>query len=274
MGGGGALIFGVHPVREALRASPAEVREVWLAREAARTRLAPLRSEAEALGVPLALRDRSELSRLVGHDRHQGVVARLAGLPAYTDIEVLLARVAADRAAGRPALLVLLDSIVDPQNLGAIIRSAEGAGAQGVVIQRHRAVGLTPAVVRASAGAAHHLFVARATNLVAAMERLAEAGIWTVGAVAAEPGEPSSRRPVEAYDEADLSGDLAIVIGAEGRGLRRLVAERCDRLVTIPLAGRISSLNASAAAAVLLFEARRQQRRAAKAAGSSGAGPP
>ncbi len=258
--GGGTLIYGVHPVQEALRASPGEVREVWFAREAAHTRLAPLVRFAEALGVPRALSDRSEISRLVGHDRHQGVVARLAGPPAYADLEALLARVAADRAAGRPALLVLLDSVVDPQNFGAIIRSAEGAGTQGVVIPKNRAVGLTPAVVRASAGAAHHLPVARVTNLVAAMERLAEAGIWTVGAVA-EPGEPSSRRAVEAYDEADLSGDLAIVIGAEGRGLRRLVAERCDRFVTIPLAGRISSLNASAAAAVLLFEARRQQRR-------------
>lgn len=253
---GPALIAGVHPVHEALLAAPAEVREVLVAREGEARRLAPIRQAAAAAGVPVTLRDRADLTRLVGHDRHQGVVARLRGLPAYVALEDLLARVEADRAAGRPALLVLLDGIVDPQNLGAIVRSAEGAGAQGVVIPRDRAAGLTAATVRASAGAAHHLPVARVTNLVAAMATLADHGIWTVGTIA-----PGSTHAVEPYDEADLAGDLALVIGAEGRGLRRLVAERCDRLVTIPLHGRVASLNASAAAAVLLFEAQRQRRR-------------
>lgn len=255
-GEGPALVAGVHSVHEALLASPGEVREVLVAREAEPGRLAPIRQAAADAQVPVVLRDRSDLTRLVGHDRHQGVVARLRGLPAYVSLEDLLTRVEADRAAGRPVLLVLLDGIVDPQNVGAIVRSAEGAGAQGVVVPKDRAAGLTPAVVRASAGAAHHLPVARVTNLVAAMATLAEHGIWSVGTVAR--GEVG--RPVEPYDEADLSGDLALVIGAEAKGLRRLVAERCDRLVTIPLHGRIASLNASAAAAVLLFEARRQRR--------------
>ncbi len=256
-GSGPALIAGVHPVHEALRAAPAEVREVLVAREAEASRLAPIRDAAAAHGVPVAARDRADLTRLVGHDRHQGVVARLRGLPGYVTFEDLLERVDVDRAAGRAALLVLLDGIVDPQNLGAIVRSAEAAGAQGVVVPKDRAVGLTPAVVRASAGAAHHLPVARVTNLVAAMAALAEHGVWTVGTVAPDAEE----RAVESYDEADLAGDVALVIGAEGRGLRRLVAERCDRLVTIPLHGRVASLNASAAAAVLLFEVRRQRRR-------------
>lgn len=254
---GPAWIAGVHPVHEALLAAPAEVREVLVAREAEARRLAPIRQAAAAAGVPVALRDRTDLTRLVGHDRHQGVAARLRGLPGYVALEDLLARVEADRAAGRPALLVLLDGIVDPQNLGAIIRSAEGAGAQGVVIPRDRAVGLTAAAVRASAGAAHHLPVARVTNLVAAMATLADRGVWSVGTVAPGPGAGEG---AQAYHEADLAGDLALVVGAEGRGLRRLVAERCDRLVTIPLHGRVASLNASAAAAVLLFEAQRQRR--------------
>lgn len=259
--GPGAAVYGVHPVLEALRAAPTDVLEVWVAREADRTRLAPVRGEAAAAGVPVVVRDRADLTRLVGHDRHQGVVARLHGLPAYVDLEDLVARVEADRVAGRAALLVLLDGIVDPQNLGAIIRSAEGAGAQGAVIPRDRAAGLTPAAIRASAGAAHHLPVARVTNLVSAMARLGEAGVWTVGTVApaGEAGGTGGR--VEAYDAVDLTGDVAIVIGAEEKGLRRLVAERCDRLVTIPLRGRVGSLNASAAAAVLLFEAQRQRRR-------------
>ncbi len=244
---------------EALRASPGEVREVWLARGTSGERLAPLRAEAAAAGIRLVERPREDLSRLVGHERHQGAVARLARPPAYADLEELIRRVESDRAAGTPALLVLLDGIVDPQNLGAIIRSAEAAGAQGVVIPKDRAAGLTPAVARASAGAVHHLPVARVTNLVAAMARLGEAGVWTVGAVLEGSG-PAAGRPVVPYDEADLGDDNALVIGSEGRGLRRLVVERCDRLVTIPMAGKVGSLNASAAAAVLLFEARRQRR--------------
>jgi 23S rRNA (guanosine2251-2'-O)-methyltransferase len=254
-----AVVAGVHSVHEALLASPAEVREVWVAREAAPARLAAIREAAAAAGVPLLVRDRLHLTRLVGHDRHQGVAARLAGLPEYASLDALLSRVEADRAAGRAALLVLLDGVVDPQNLGAIVRSAEAAGAQGVVVPKDRAAGLTPAAVRASAGAAYHLPVARVTNLVAAMATLDGAGVWTVGTVA--PDDPrAAGRGVEAYDRADLTADVAIVIGAEGRGLRRLVAERCDRLVTIPLAGRAASLNASAAAAVVLFEALRQRR--------------
>ena len=182
-----------------------------------------------------------ELTELARSPDHQGVVAEVDPYP-YAGEDEPLRR--------DDPLVVALDQVQDPRNLGAICRAAEGAGASGVVIPARRAAGVTPAVCKASAGAVEHLAIARVTNLVRWLERAKSAGAWVYGADARAPS---------AYTAADLRGPLVLVLGGEGGGLRRLVAERCDALVSISLAGRVESLNVGAAAAVLLFEARRQR---------------
>jgi 23S rRNA (guanosine2251-2'-O)-methyltransferase len=174
--------------------------------------------------------------------RNQGAVALVAA-KAYASLEEILA------AAGNP-FLVLLDEVEDPQNLGAIIRTAECAGADGLILPERRSAGLTQTVLTISAGAVEHLPVSRVTNLGRAMEELKERGLWLVGT---EPGHQ------EMWFEFDYTGPTGIVLGSEGRGLRRLIREKCDRLLSVPLFGRVNSLNVSAAAAVFLFEVARQR---------------
>jgi len=183
----------------------------------------------------------SELSRLAGSPDHQGVVAEVDPYP-YADPESLL--------AGPDALVVALDQVQDPHNLGAVCRSAEAVGAAGLVIPSRRSAAVTAAVCKASAGAVEHLPVARVPNLVDWLIRAKDSGAWIYGA---EQGAPAS------YTQADLSGRLVLVLGSEGRGLRRRVSATCDLLISIPVHGRVASLNVSAAAAVLLFEAARQR---------------
>jgi 23S rRNA (guanosine2251-2'-O)-methyltransferase len=183
----------------------------------------------------------SELSRLAGSPDHQGVVAEVDPYP-YADPESLL--------AGPDALVVALDQVQDPHNLGAVCRSAEAVGAAGLVIPSRRSAAVTAAVSKASAGAVEHLPVARVPNLVDWLIRAKDSGAWIYGA---EQGAPA------AYTQADLSGKLVLVLGSEGRGLRRRVSATCDLLISIPVHGRVASLNVSAAAAVLLFEAARQR---------------
>jgi 23S rRNA (guanosine2251-2'-O)-methyltransferase len=163
----------------------------------------------------------------------------------YSGLEEIL-------AAPAP-LLVVLDSVTDPRNLGAVLRAADGAGASGVVVPKDRAVGVTPAAVKASAGASEHVRVSRETNLRRALETMKEADVWTYAA------EDAASVRTTAYTDLDLSGPVALVLGSEGRGVRRLVREGCDGVVSIPMGGAVSSLNVSVAAAVLLFEARRQR---------------
>ena len=206
--------------------------------------LAALAKQAGAVVVPV---DRRKLDMMSTTKAHQGVIALVAAREYFT-IDDLLEE-AAQR--GENALLVICDELTDPHNLGAIIRSAECAGAHGVIIPKRRSVGLTATVAKASAGAVEYMKVARVTNINAAMDELKEKGVWIFG-TAAEGSIPM-------YD-ADLTGPTAIVIGSEGDGMSRLVQKNCDVTVHIPMKGQISSLNASAAASILLYEAVRQRR--------------
>jgi 23S rRNA (guanosine2251-2'-O)-methyltransferase len=195
---------------------------------------------ADAAGVPVKNVPRAQIEELARGGAHQGVVARVAPYP-YSDPGEIL--------AVPDPLIVVLDSVTDPRNLGAVLRAVDGAGATGVVIPKDRAVGVTAAAVKASAGASEHVPVARETNLRRAIDWMKKAGVWVYAA------------EVEGttYTELDLSGPVALVLGSEGRGVRRLVREGCDGAVSIPMLGAVESLNVSAAAAVLLYEARRQR---------------
>lgn len=239
------LLEGRNAVAEALRAGRT-IDKVFLAEGAADHGLRRLASLAREAGAVVTAVDRRKLDQMSPTGAHQGIVA-MAAAHDYSTLDDMLA-LAAER--GEPPLLVLCDELSDPHNLGAIIRSAECAGAHGVVIPKRRSVALTAVVAKAAAGALEYMPVARVTNLSAAIETLQKKGLWVFG-TAAEGATPLYK--------ADLRGPAAIVIGAEGNGMSRLVAERCDDKVSIPLRGRISSLNASAAAAVLLYEALRQR---------------
>jgi 23S rRNA (guanosine2251-2'-O)-methyltransferase len=240
-------IEGRHPVREALRAGR-PLRRLYVAKPAASSpAMRDLLGEARRRGVPVHEVAPAVIDRLAKTRTPQGVIA-IAAAHAVVDLDDVLA---VSHVRGEAPFLLLLDGIEDPGNLGAIIRSAEAAGVHGVVIPRRRAAGITPTVVAASAGAIEHVPVAQVPNLAAAIQRLKDAGIWVMGA---DPGAQD-----EIFD-VSLAPPLALVIGGEGRGLSRLVRERCDRLVRIPMHGETSSLNASVAAGIVLFEARRQMR--------------
>jgi 23S rRNA (guanosine2251-2'-O)-methyltransferase len=231
------IIYGLRPVIEVLRSKRREVHEVLDSVGDKK-----ISSEATARGVAVKRVPRDRIEEMAQGGMHQGVMAQVGAYP-YSGLEEIL--VAPD------PLVVVLDGVTDPRNLGAVLRVADGAGVSGVVVPKDRAAGVTPAAVKASAGASEHVRVARETNLRRALEKMKEAGMW---AYAAEGGARSS-----AYPNLDLSGPVAFVLGSEGRGLRRLVREGCDGAVSIPMHGAVSSLNVSVAAAVLLFEARRQR---------------
>lgn len=237
------ILYGINPVREALRAG--RVDRLTVADRQDR-RLRELLDEARALGVPVEVAARADLDRRARGGVHQGVLARVAD-PAPWTVEDLV-----HRAAGAP-LLVVLDGIEDPHNVGAILRSCDAAGVDGVVRQTRRAAALDGVAAKASAGAIAHVRLAEVVNIARALEELKGLGVWTVGL--ASGAERS-------YDEVDLSGPVAVVLGAEGTGLRRLVRESCDWLVRIPMGGHVDSLNVSVAAGIVLFEALRQRRRA------------
>ncbi len=234
------VIYGVRPVIEALRGPRREVFEVL---EAAGN--AEVARAAGASGVPVKRVDRARIEELADGGVHQGVVARVGPYP-YSGLDEIL-------AAPDPLVLVL-DGITDPRNLGAILRVADGAGASGVVMPKDRAVGVTAAAVKASAGAGEHVRVARETNLRRAIDRMKKNGLWVY---AAEGGAEGGGTPY--YYALDLTGPVALVMGSEGRGIRRLVREGCDGALSIPMLGAIESLNVSVAVAVLLYEARRQR---------------
>ncbi|MEW5761900.1 MAG: 23S rRNA (guanosine(2251)-2'-O)-methyltransferase RlmB [Bacillota bacterium] len=236
------MICGRNPVREALRAGR-PLHKLLLARDGGGV-LREIAALARARGVPVQFADRAALDRAAGGVRHQGVVCFAAPV-AYADLDDVV-------AGKKDPFLVALAGVQDPQNLGAVIRTAEAAGADGVVIPARRAAGVTPAVARASAGAVAHLPIARVPNLAQSLGRLKEKGLWVVGA---DPQAPT------VYWDADLGGALVLVIGGEEAGLGRSVREACDLLVRVPMVGKVGSLNASVAAALLIYEAFRQRRR-------------
>ncbi len=237
-------IEGRRPVSEALAAGRS-IRKLLVARTA-RGSLREIVGAARGRNIPVQEVDPRWLDRIARTPAHQGVIALAAPRPTV-DVEDLLA---AARARGEAPLVILLDGIQDPQNAGAIIRVAEAAGAHGVVLQARRASGLTAAVARASAGAVEHLPVAQVTNFARTIKFLQRQGLWVAGA------DPAG----DDLYTTELAPPLALVIGSEGRGLSRLVRESCDRLVAIPMSGRVASLNAATAAAVVLFEVRRRLR--------------
>lgn len=258
----GRTIYGMMPVLEALRGKR-HVRQILLARSAggATHRLV---EEAARAGVPITPATKEELTRRLGHAGHQGVLALLersapqtrdAPAAAPREGEVAPAAEVADmlelaRSRGEPPLILVLDHIVDPQNLGALIRSAHALGAHGVVIPKDRAAPVTAAVVRASAGAALHVPIARVVNVKHALAELAEAGVWSAAAVLDGAPLYATR----------LDGPLALVIGSEGKGVSPSVAGRCDHRVSIPLSAGFDSLNASVAGGIFLYEVLRQRR--------------
>lgn len=243
----GEILAGPHVILEALRAGRRTLRRIWLARHEQRGIMVPILRLARERGVPVEVRPRADLDRLMVGGPHQGILAEAGPFP-YAEPEEI---VGSALRAPEPAFLVVLDGIQDPQNLGAILRTAEAAGAHGLILPRDRAVGVTPAAVRASAGATEHLAVARVTNLAAFLGWVKSQGIWVVGA------DPAGGRLLYSVD---LREPLALVLGGEGRGLRPLVKSRCDVQVRIPLSGSVTSLNASSAAAVCIFEVIRQRR--------------
>jgi 23S rRNA (guanosine2251-2'-O)-methyltransferase len=229
------LVYGRRPVHEVIR-GPREVLELWATERALRAE--PWLRDS---GVRVQVKAERELNALAGTQDHQGVVARVEPYR-YAD---------AREIAARPApLIAVLDSVTDPQNLGAVVRSAEGAGASGVILPAHNSARVTAAVCRASAGAVEHVPVAVVKNLARYLGEIKGPQLW-VWAAAGDAAKPMW--------EADLSGGVALVLGAEGKGLRPLVRRTCDDAVSIPLAGRVGSLNVSVAAALLLYEARRQR---------------
>jgi 23S rRNA (guanosine2251-2'-O)-methyltransferase len=239
-------LTGIHAVREALEAGR-PLDRIVIAKGRQDTRVEQIVQLARRQGVSVRFEDRGQLDRLANSKDHQGVVAVTASRPAST-LEDILAE--ANRSA-RKGLIVLLDGVEDPHNLGAIIRTALAAGAHGVVIPERRAAGLTDTVARSSAGALAHLPVAKVTNLSRAMEELKEAGYWLVGL---------DERAEKNYTEVDFTSPVGIVLGSEGQGLHELTRKRCDSLVSLPTSGPVKSLNVSVAAGVVLFEALRQRR--------------
>lgn len=238
------VVYGINPVLEALRAGRVAVLRVG-ARGDGRVR--ELLALAERRRVRVEQVERDLLDRLAGGGVHQGVVADVEDAARDYGIGELV------RTAAAAPLIVVLDGIEDPHNLGAILRTADAAGADGVVMQQRRSAALGGAAAKASAGAIAHVRMAHVVNVARALDELKDAGVWTIG-LAGEASTP--------YDAVDWTLPSAVVLGAEGTGLRRLVRERCDRLAAIPMHGHVGSLNVSVAAGVVLFEALRQRRRA------------
>jgi 23S rRNA (guanosine2251-2'-O)-methyltransferase len=241
-----APLFGRHPVLELLRAESRRVDELAILAEGRGPALQELLNLARSLGVKVSFRTRDQLSAMAGTPHHQGVVARVAAA-SYADLDDLLA-VPAER--GERPFFLALDRVQDPRNLGAVLRSAEAMGAHGVLLSKHHSAGLTPAAARSATGAAEWVRVARVPNLVQSLEILKKEGVWLMGTVV--------RGGVAPWD-ADLTGPVCLVLGAEGEGLRPLIARTCDFLLTVPMRGRLGSLNVAAVAAVVCYEVLRQR---------------
>ena len=240
----GEFIYGYHPVREALRAGRRKFRDVYISKTGRSPRFGEIRSLAAAARVSVQQVPEEQIESMAGVPSHQGVCAA-AGEYRCTDLNRLLTK---SRTAA--PLILLLDQIVDPQNLGALIRTAYCAGLDGVIFTKDRSAGPTPAVSKASAGAMEHISLTRVTNMVTTIKTLKKAGIWVAGLDSWEG---------HSLYTSDLTGPLAMVIGSEEKGIRSLVKKNCDFLLAVPQTGRIDSLNASVAGGVVMYEAFRQR---------------
>ena len=249
------VLYGLHPVEEALKAGRRRFDHVLVARERDDDRLARLVADCRQAGVRVRQEAREQLTQLAGTPTHQGVVALVRPQESLALEDLFEPTVG---PASR--LLLALDGVEDPQNLGALLRVADGAGVDGVVLTERRSAPLSPVAIKASAGAAEHLRIARVVNLVRALEDLKRQNIWVIGL---------DERGASDYDQFDFTGDCVLVLGREGAGLHDLVRRTCDHLLRIPMAGGVSSLNVSAAGAVVLYEAFRQRRNATDARPSS-----
>jgi|SRR5579864_1070992 len=239
------VIFGIHAVQEALTARGRGFEYIAVAQGRGDERIQRIVRLCREASVPVRSLTRDQLTRLAGTANHQGVAA-VTAQKRYSDLEQLLAA-----KRGQHTLLLVLDGIEDPHNLGALIRTAEGAGVDGIVLPERRAVGVTPMVVKASAGASEHLPISKVTNIGRALEELKSRNIWTVGV---------DERAPKTYDELDYKMECALVLGAEGHGLHEQIRKKCDFLVSIPMLGKVASLNVSVAGAIVMYEVARQRR--------------
>jgi 23S rRNA (guanosine2251-2'-O)-methyltransferase len=242
------LLYGIHPVYEALVARRRKFDEIYLQIGKKTGRLAQLETLAAARGIPVVLLESADLKSLVGASGHQGAAAKVDRY-SLTSVSDILQTV---KDKEGPHFLLMLDNVLDPQNLGAIVRTALGVGIGGVILPKDRSAGPTPAVCKASAGALEHIYLSRVTNLVQTIKQCKKSGIWIIG-LDKDAGQ-------SVYD-CELTGSIAIVLGGEQKGLRPLVKKNCDFLVSIPQTGAVDSLNASVAAAVAMYEALRQRRK-------------
>lgn len=241
------IIYGINPVLEALKSHPEYFKDIFIASGRIDRSAEKIKKIAGQLGIKCKTIEKSEIEKLAGSLHHQGVAATLSEFQ-YADIEDILN---VWKSSGEKALILILDCIQDPQNLGSLIRTANASGAHGVIIPKDRAAEVTPAVVKASAGAVEHTLVCRETNIASTIDELKERGIWAIGI------ETGSRQDIYSFD---MNADIAVVIGSEGKGIRRLVKEKCDVCLHIPMKGDISSLNAAVAGGIALFEVVRQRR--------------
>jgi len=239
------VIYGIHAVEEALRSRGRAFEYVAVARDRKDAKLQAVVAACREAGVAVRFEPREQLTRLAKTQTHQGVVA-VAAQKKYDDLESVL-----EARRGQWAFVLMLDGVEDPHNLGALLRTADAAGVDGVVIPERRAVGVNATVVKASAGASEHVPVAKVTNLARTLEEIKARNVWTVGL---------DERGGKSYDEIDYKMDCALVLGAEGHGLHEQVRKKCDFLVSIPMLGKVPSLNVSVAGAVVMYEVARQRR--------------
>lgn len=240
------IIYGIHAVESALRNDPDNLGTIWLESRSRNERLRDLQKILAERGLKARAADSKQLDKLAANARHQGVVAEYFSVEHYTENDLYDVL---DRSNNTPFLLVL-DGVTDPHNLGACLRSADAVGVQAVIAPRDNAASLTPTVRKVASGAAETVPFIPVTNLARTLDSLKERGIWITG---------TSDQATQTLYQADLAGSLAIVMGAEGKGMRRLTAERCDFLISLPMRGQVSSLNVSVATGVCLYEALRQR---------------
>jgi 23S rRNA (guanosine2251-2'-O)-methyltransferase len=240
------IIYGIHPLQEALKSSHLQIEKILIGTQTLHPPLQSILEIANTREIPVTFTTRESLDRMTKGGVHQNVVGLVKETP-YTDIGEILSHW---KKQGTKALFLILDGIQDPQNFGSLIRTGLGCGAHGIVIPKDRSVGITPVVIKASAGATAHLPITRVVNIAATIDLLRKEGIWVYGA---------SGEAKDLIYQLDLNIDLAIVIGAEGKGMRPLVKKKCDRLFSIPMKGPLSSFNASVSGGMILYEVMRQR---------------